>query len=255
MPVTVEINCSSLLFVIRIQSCVFSNKTGVKASNRVYRKWNRLQFRSLRGPFRKMKRMHTFEKPNNNKMYSLSRIYIPYGNNRLSKKNYSSCHWLGPLAFLGLVFILNHWNIQAIVRGSGQSQTFCLRRLVKKNNTKVDNISLMERHSIAQSYCPKTWRLQAPPWQICSTRQHSYLSVVINFTLFWDTAPCVLYGNRRFGGVYHFHLQDRKLHKQPSRLLHSDFLLGQFSSMKMDVIRSPETSVHIYKADLDPEKK
>jgi hypothetical protein len=47
-----------------------------------------------------------------------------------------------------------------------------------------------------------------------------FTAVVTNVSIFWDIAL-------------------------PSHLLHSDFLLGWFSTVKMEVIHSSETSVHI----------
>jgi hypothetical protein len=60
--------------------------------------------------------------------------------------------------------------------------------------------------------------------------------------IFWDIAPFSPYVNRRFGGKYHLHL------KLPSHLLHAGFWLGRFSALKMEVIRSTETSVYIQTA-------
>jgi hypothetical protein len=43
-------------------------------------------------------------------------------------------------------------------------------------------------------------------------------AVVIKNTVFWDITPCRLLSvNRRFGGIYHLHLQGRKnkLSKKP----------------------------------------
>jgi hypothetical protein len=28
-------------------------------------------------------------------------------------------------------------------------------------------------------------------------------ALIVNVALFWDIAPCILYVNRRFGGIYH----------------------------------------------------
>jgi hypothetical protein len=70
--------------------------------------------------------------------------------------------------------------------------------------------------------------------------------VVMTVAILHVTAPCSMYVNRRFGGTHHLHLQGRKSAKQfPGHLIHADFLLGWFSTLKTDVIRSPETSVHI----------
>jgi hypothetical protein len=53
-----------------------------------------------------------------------------------------------------------------------------------------------------------------------------------NVAIFWDTAPCSAYVYRRFGEAYDFHLQG-----MPSHLLHTSFLLGRFSTLKMEVLR------------------
>lgn len=36
----------------------------------------------------------------------------------------------------------------------------------------------------------------------------------LNFSIFWDIAPCSLYANRHFGGTYHLDLQGQKTAKQ-----------------------------------------
>jgi hypothetical protein len=45
---------------------------------------------------------------------------------------------------------------------------------------------------------------------------------IVQYYIFWDIAPC-----------------------SPDYLLHSGFLLGRFSTLKMEVIRSSETPVHM----------
>jgi hypothetical protein len=36
----------------------------------------------------------------------------------------------------------------------------------------------------------------------------------MKIAIFWDIAPCIPYINRRFGGMYRFHLQGRKSTEQ-----------------------------------------
>jgi hypothetical protein len=61
----------------------------------------------------------------------------------------------------------------------------------------------------------------------------------MNVAIFWDIPPCSFYVNRRFGGTYHLH------HQVHSYSLHAGFMLGLFSTLKMGVMRSSETSVRI----------
>jgi hypothetical protein len=43
-------------------------------------------------------------------------------------------------------------------------------------------------------------------------------AVVMKCTVFWDTTPCSpLKINRRFGGIYHLHLQGRKISRARNR--------------------------------------
>jgi hypothetical protein len=61
-----------------------------------------------------------------------------------------------------------------------------------------------------------------------------------NVAIIWDIAPCSLYVNCCFGGTYHLHLQGRKSAKPESA-----FLIGRFSTLKIQVKCSSITSVHI----------
>jgi hypothetical protein len=66
--------------------------------------------------------------------------------------------------------------------------------------------------------------------------------------VFWDVAPCRSYVNRRFGGTYRLHLQGRKIRERETSVsmwLHAASSLTDFSTLKMEAIRSSETSVHI----------
>jgi hypothetical protein len=59
----------------------------------------------------------------------------------------------------------------------------------------------------------------------------------------WDVAPRRSRVNRRFGGMYHLHLQGRKSASQEPPA-HAGPSLADFSTLKMEAIRSSETSVH-----------
>jgi hypothetical protein len=50
-------------------------------------------------------------------------------------------------------------------------------------------------------------------------------AVVMNVAMFCDIAPCCSYVNRRFGGIYHLHLQGRKSTKKETIMVpsHTDF--------------------------------
>jgi hypothetical protein len=68
-------------------------------------------------------------------------------------------------------------------------------------------------------------------------------------SVFWDMAPCRSYVNRRFGGTYRLHLKDRKIRVRRtsvSRWLQSaaGSSHADFSTLKMEAIRSSETLVH-----------
>jgi hypothetical protein len=72
--------------------------------------------------------------------------------------------------------------------------------------------------------------------------------------IFWDVAPCRSYVNRRFGGKYRLHLQGRKIGERGNSVrclqlsAHAGSSLADFSTLKMEAIRSSETSVHIRSA-------
>jgi hypothetical protein len=68
-----------------------------------------------------------------------------------------------------------------------------------------------------------------------SMRFMYYLNVIFS----WDITPCSPYVNRRFEGAYRLHLH----------LLHVGFLLSWLSTLKMEVTRTFETSVHNYRCE------
>jgi hypothetical protein len=68
-----------------------------------------------------------------------------------------------------------------------------------------------------------------------------------NNAVFWDVAPCSSCVNRRFGETYRLNLQDRKIRERATSLqppAHAGSSLADFSTLKMEEIRSSETSVH-----------
>jgi hypothetical protein len=66
--------------------------------------------------------------------------------------------------------------------------------------------------------------------------------------VFWDVKQCRFCVNRRFRGKYRLYLLGRKIRERgTSRLLatsHAGSSLADFSTRKMEAIRSSETSVH-----------
>jgi hypothetical protein len=65
----------------------------------------------------------------------------------------------------------------------------------------------------------------------------------------WEVAPCRTCVNRRFGRTYHLHLQGRKIRERGTscRLqspAHAGSSLADFSTRKMEAIRSSETLAH-----------
>jgi hypothetical protein len=181
VPVTLEINCSSLLFVIRTQSCVFSNTTGVKASNHADQNWNSLQFRSLWGLFRKMKLMSTFAKK---KTCTVCQEHILRRMNRLSKKELQLLSLIRLIGFSWFAFrsvsLKYSGDCYELLHVAAASRKSSVSAGWNKKKTKVDNISLniyafLERHSVVQYYCPKGRRILAPARRICSTRQRNLI--------------------------------------------------------------------------------
>jgi hypothetical protein len=50
----------------------------------------------------------------------------------------------------------------------------------------------------------------------------AFKAVVINVAMSWDMALCSLYGNRRFGGMYHLHLKGKRLANQEASAQHAE---------------------------------
>jgi hypothetical protein len=78
------------------------------------------------------------------------------------------------------------------------------------------------------------------------------MNMFLKNAVFWDVALCRSCVNRRFGETYHLHLQGRKIRElsvfdrsvSPQPPAHAGSSLADFSTLKMQVIRSSETSVH-----------
>jgi hypothetical protein len=77
-------------------------------------------------------------------------------------------------------------------------------------------------------------------------------AVDMKFAIFWDIAPCCPYMIRRIGGKYRLHLQSRKSAEQQTSVRAGSrvfriflMLVSWFPALKMDAIRSSETSAHI----------
>jgi hypothetical protein len=70
--------------------------------------------------------------------------------------------------------------------------------------------------------------------------------------VFWDVAACRSCVNRRFRGTYLLHFQCRKIRDRRTSVscrrlqppAHAGSSLGNFSTMKMEALRSSETLVH-----------
>jgi hypothetical protein len=88
---------------------------------------------------------------------------------------------------------------------------------------------------------------------VCNCRPVSSIAyvmyVLFKKVVFWDVAPCRSCVNRRFGGAYRLHLQGRKIGERgTSCRLQPPADAGtspaDFFTLKMEAIRSSETSVH-----------
>jgi hypothetical protein len=64
------------------------------------------------------------------------------------------------------------------------------------------------------------------------------IRISIKNAIFWDVTPCRSCVNRRVGGTYRLHLQGRKIRERRTSSL------ADFFTLKMEAIRSSETSVH-----------
>jgi hypothetical protein len=74
-------------------------------------------------------------------------------------------------------------------------------------------------------------------------RSEVFTAVTMKNSVLWDVEPCRPCVNRRFRGTYHLHFQGRKIRLRGTSvsrwLQHADF-----STLKMEAIRSTDTSVH-----------
>jgi hypothetical protein len=72
--------------------------------------------------------------------------------------------------------------------------------------------------------------------------------------VFWDLAPCRYYVNRRFIGTYRLHLQGRRQEQIRERSSFSRCNSPLVSTLKMEAIRSSETSVNTKPNGAHPRK-
>jgi hypothetical protein len=80
--------------------------------------------------------------------------------------------------------------------------------------------------------------------------------LILKHAVFWYEALCRSCMNRHFGGTYRLHLQGRKIRERGTSVsswlhagslqspVHAGSSLADFSALKMEAIRSSETSVH-----------
>jgi hypothetical protein len=81
-----------------------------------------------------------------------------------------------------------------------------------------------------------------------SERVEALTAVTMKHSVFWDVSSCTCL-NRRLGGTYRLHLQGSKIREQVTSVsrwqppAHAGYLLADFATIKMEAIRSSETSV------------
>jgi hypothetical protein len=76
-----------------------------------------------------------------------------------------------------------------------------------------------------------------------------FKAVTMKTAVFWDVAACRSCVNRPFGGKCRLHLQGRKIRERGASVSKWLQSVADFSTLKMEVIRSSETSAHkIYTA-------
>jgi hypothetical protein len=66
-------------------------------------------------------------------------------------------------------------------------------------------------------------------------RFEAFTAVTMKNVVFWDVAPCISCVNRRFGGTYRLHLQDRKIRDRGtsvSRWLQTEPPIGNYQLYK-----------------------
>jgi hypothetical protein len=54
---------------------------------------------------------------------------------------------------------------------------------------------------------------------LCLARFEDFTAVTMKNAVFWDVAPCICCINRRFGGKFRFHLQDRRTLNQREQVV------------------------------------
>jgi hypothetical protein len=80
-----------------------------------------------------------------------------------------------------------------------------------------------------------------------NVRFEVFTAVTMKNAVFWDVAPCSFCVNRSFGGTHRLRLQGRKIREPGTseQVAASGSSLANFSTLKMEAIRSSETSLHI----------
>jgi hypothetical protein len=123
---------------------------------------------------------------------------------------------------------------------------FCIK------NEKKWSLYVLRQHSVYQKPLFFFLRLFILSYAkfIYYLRFEVFTAVTVKNAVFCDVAPCKSCVNRRFGGKYHLHLQGREIRERRTSVsslqppAHAGSSLADFSTLKMEVIRCSETSVH-----------
>jgi hypothetical protein len=87
------------------------------------------------------------------------------------------------------------------------------------------------------------WRIE---FNYYCVRFEVFTAVTIKNAVFWDVESCRSCVNRRFGGIYRLHLQDRKIHEQGTNVsriwLNSMVLVSNMVSISTNMQRINNTS-------------
>jgi hypothetical protein len=131
---------------------------------------------------------------------------------------------------------------------------FQLNDILRQTNKQINNVEKKERNyhenlTWLQEYPNPSTDLKFAPFNfvdlIIIVRSEVFMAMTTKNAFFWDVAQCRSCMNRHFGGTYRLHLQGRKIHERGTsvgRWLQSS--LAYFSTLKMEAIRSSETSIH-----------
>jgi hypothetical protein len=116
------------------------------------------------------------------------------------------------------------------------------RAVFLDENWTMDNV---QKHNICTNVLsPQTFRSY-----VKQVRFEAFTAVIMKNVVFWDVALCRSSVNRRFGGIYCLHLQGRRICERGSSVsslqppAHAGSPLADSSTLKMEAIRSSETSV------------